>query len=98
MNDVTDPDYYRRIKINRRWYLIVPELYTGSHSSCAFYDRAGEDDENHSICKLCPTLDDGPPALDNWDRHDCGSHGSIFVAPSKFTAYLAARVARRMDA
>jgi hypothetical protein len=29
-----DPDYYPRIKHNRRWYLIVPEIRY--HEGCAF--------------------------------------------------------------
>jgi hypothetical protein len=30
-----DPEYYPRIKHNRRWYLIVPEI--SYHDGCAFH-------------------------------------------------------------
>lgn len=98
MDDQSNPDYYPRIKINKRWYLAVPELEPGSHGGCAF-DRPGVDvtDYETGHCKLCKDADSEPPALDNWKRWDCGNHESIFVAPSKFPEYLAMRVAERMN-
>lgn len=98
MDDKSNSDYYPRLKINRRWYLIVPELQPGSHDHCAFYRRGvSDDDDKTSHCKLCRTADDEPPALDNWGRWDCGDKWSIFVAPKKFPEYLAARITERMS-
>ena len=98
MDNQADPDYYPRLKINKRWYLIVPELWPGQHTACAF-ERPGVDDNDYetSHCKLCKDQDSNPPSLDNWDRWDCGDKSSIFVAPKKFPEYLAMRVAERMN-
>ncbi len=101
MNDKANPDYYPRMKINKRWYLIVPEIDPGQHTCCAF-DTGISDTEFRrnkaaSYCKLCPTYDDEPEALDNWKRWDCGERNSIFVAPSKLPEYLAALVTQRME-
>ena len=98
MDNQADPDYYPRIKINKRWYLIVPELEPGSHVASAFH-REGVDDDDYetSHCKLCKDADSNPPSLNDWERWDCGDKSSIFVAPKKFPEYLAMRVAERMN-
>lgn len=92
MNDKSHPDYYPRIKINERWYLIVPELHVGAHNGCAFYQP-----ESVNECRLCTRASRNPEALDGWERFDCGDHETIFVAPSKFQKYLSERVSIRMN-
>ena len=96
-----DPDYYPRMKINRRWYLIVPELQgrgmTNGHEGCAFYRPSNyiDDIDHYSHCTLMKKAD--------WDRvptfrrHDCGDTSTIFVAPSKFPEYLAAVAVLKME-
>ncbi len=47
-----DADYYPRMKIHRRWYLIVPEMEPPSHSpheGCAFYRPEQEKEDNGTI-------------------------------------------------
>lgn len=85
----SDPDYYPRIKIGRRWYLIVPE--THHHEGCAFELCGGYK------CKLVAAAggDDGNVPL--FDRHDCGENGTIFVAPAKFPEYLATLAANKLE-
>ena len=99
-----DPDYYPRLKINRRWYLIVPELLQGSymtngHEGCAFY-RPSNDIDDHSHCALIKKAkrdgDDGDN-VPTFKRHDCGDTSTVFVAPSKFPEYLAAVAVLKME-
>lgn len=103
-----DADYYPRMKIRRRWYLIVPEMdniahtYNG-HEGCAFYrpDKHNTfDDEDFAHCKLMDEahklLGDGYGAPE-FKRHDCGDTGKIFVAPSKFPEYRAHLVANKLE-
>lgn len=92
MNDKSHPDYYPRIKINERWYLIVPELHVGAHNGCAFYQPKAV-----NACKLCANGNNRPDALDDWARFDCGQNDTILVAPGKFQKYLSERVSIRMN-
>lgn len=91
-----DPDYYPRLKINRRWYLIVPELrgreFNG-HEGCAFYRPSNYIDD--SACTLMPKTDGD--RVPTFRRHDCGDTSTIFVAPSKFPEYLAAVAVLKME-
>lgn len=84
-----DPDYYPRIKINRRWYLIVPEI--DYHEGCAFECRGD------SVCKLIEANGGTAEGLPLIKRHDCGDNGTIFVAPSKFPEYRAHLVAEQLE-
>jgi hypothetical protein len=95
VDDKSNPDYYPRIKVNKRWYLIVPELWPGAHSGCAFYEPKYDDavyEGDKSSCRLCRNADATPPSLDGWDRWDCGDKATIFVPPAKFPEYMAKRV------
>lgn len=84
-----DPDYYPRLKINRRWYLIVPEI--DYHDGCAFHCSGGSD------CKLIKANGEDYDGVPTFKRHDCGDHASIFVAPSKFPEYLATIAANKLE-
>ena len=94
-----DADYYPRIKIRRRWYLIVPEVYdpgSGGHEGCAFYrpERFNTDLDDFSHCKLmCKDVDRVP----TFTRHDCGDTSTVFVAPAKFQEYMALVVANKLE-
>jgi hypothetical protein len=83
-----DADYYPRIKHNRRWYLIVPEI--NFHDGCAFHCPDSESD-----CKLIKIGDAKDVSL--FKRHNCGDQGTIFVTPSKFPEYRAHLVAERLE-
>jgi hypothetical protein len=87
-----DPDYYPRIKHNRRWYLIVPEI--SFHDGCAFHCPDSESD-----CKLIKLFKDGwdAEAVPLFKRHDCGDQGTIFVTPAKFPEYRAHLVAEKLE-
>lgn len=85
-----DPDYYRHIKVNKRWYLIVPELYhhteNGSpHRGCAFHTPNHPKHE----CRLAKENGGYFDKVPLFQRHDCGLYDTIFVAPSKLPEYLA---------
>lgn len=84
-----DPDYYPRIKINRRWYLIVPEIDT--HDGCAFQCSDG------SQCKLVEAVGGDYDNVPLFERHSCGETDTIFVAPSKFPEYLATVAANKLE-
>ena len=84
-----DPDYYPRIKINRRWYLVVPEI--SLHDGCAFQRESG------SGCKLIDALGGDYAAVPTFNRHDCGDNGTIFVTPSTFPEYLATIAAIKLE-
>jgi hypothetical protein len=94
-----DPDYYPRIKINRRWYMIVPEKSHGNHDGCAFYrpemDTNRHDDWSH--CKLMVACAGNEYNSPVFERHDCGDRGTIFVAPAKFPEYRAHLVAEKLE-
>ena len=83
-----DADYYPRIKHNRRWYLIVPEI--NFHDGCAFHCPDSESD-----CKLIKIGD--AKAVPLFKRHNCGDQGTIFVTPSKFPEYRAHLVAEKLE-
>jgi len=83
-----DADYYPRIKHNRRWYLIVPEI--SFHEGCAF-----ECPDIESDCKLIKIGD--AEAVPLFKRHNCGDQGTIFVTPSKFPEYRAHLVAEKLE-
>jgi hypothetical protein len=85
-----DPDYYPRIKIDRRWYLIVPEI--DLHEGCAF---ACPDDAE--LCKLIEANGGTSEGLSLFKRHDCGEQGTIFVTPAKFPEYRAHLVANKLE-
>jgi hypothetical protein len=85
-----DPDYYPRIKHNRRWYLIVPEI--SYHDGCAFQCHWKDGD-----CKLIKKQGGDSKAVSLFKRHDCGDNGTIFVEPSKFHEYLATIVANKLE-
>jgi hypothetical protein len=98
-----DADYYPRMKIHRRWYLIVPEMEPPSHSpheGCAFYRADKENDHDFKHCRLMADAKDsrgdglGTP---EFKRHDCGDNGTIFVAPSKFPEYRAHLVVNKLE-
>ena len=96
-----DHDYYPQIKLRGRWYLIVPEMdgVDSPHDGCAFY-RPELDDNDFKHCRL---MDDAYKRRgDGYDspefkRHDCGDHGTIFVAPAKFPEYRAHLVAEKLE-
>lgn len=89
-----DPDYYPRLKYNRRWYLIVPEI--DYHDGCAF--QCGIDDGTMGYdCKLIKANGGDSAAVQLFGRHDCGDTATIFVAPSKFPEYLAAMAAEKLE-
>lgn len=96
-----DPDYYPRLKINRRWYLIVPELegsgMTNGHEGCAFYRPSNYIDgiDEFSECALMQKT--GGENVPTFKRHDCGDTSTVFVAPSKFPEYLAAVAVLKME-
>jgi hypothetical protein len=83
-----DADYYPRIKHNRRWYLIVPEI--SYHDGCAFQCS------DHGLeCTL--SKKGGKKDVPLFKRHDCGDQGTIFVTPSKFPEYRAHLVAEKLE-
>jgi hypothetical protein len=85
-----DADYYPRIKHNRRWYLIVPEI--SYHDGCAFHCPDSKND--------CTLINKGGGDSTNvplFKRHDCGDNGTIFVAPSKFPEYLATIAINKLE-
>jgi hypothetical protein len=84
-----EADYYPRIKINRRWYLIVPEI--SYHDGCAFQCSTG------TQCKIINANDGTSYGLPLFKRHDCGETGTIFVAPSKFPEYRAHLVVKKLE-
>lgn len=86
-----DADYYPRIKINRRWYLIVPEI--SYHDGCAFHCE----DDLKTDCKLIKAYGGDSGLAPMFKRHDCGDSGTIFVAPSKFPEYLATVTGNILD-
>ena len=89
-----DADYYPRIKFNRRWYLVVPELNGHNpHEGCAFYCRSFQDDD----CKLIAKAGGDACKVTLFDRVDCGEGAVIFVAPSKFPEYRAHLVAEKLE-
>jgi hypothetical protein len=85
-----EADYYPRIKHNKRWYLLVPEVLI--HEGCAFY-KPGRGTE----CRLIN--ENGGVGYDPpmFKRHDCGDHGTIFLAASKFPEYRAHLVAKKLE-
>ena len=85
-----DPDYYPRIKHNRRWYLIVPEI--NYHEGCAFECPGDE-----GLCKLIEANGGTAEGLPLFKRHDCGDNGTIFVTPAKFPEYRAHLVAEKLE-
>jgi hypothetical protein len=85
-----DPDYYPRIKHNRRWYLIVPEI--SYHDGCAFECQAAD-----SSCKLIEKHGGDSSDVPLFKRHDCGDNSTIFVTPSKFPEYRAHLVAEKLE-
>ena len=85
-----DADYYPRIKHNRRWYLIVPEI--SYHDGCAF-----ECPGNESDCTLINKGGGDSTNVPLFKRHDCGDNGTIFVEPSKFPEYLATIVINKLE-
>jgi hypothetical protein len=87
-----DPDYYPRIKINRRWYLIVPETRAHFHEGCAFHCLDSESD-----CKLIEKHGGDSSDVPLFKRHDCGDNGTIFVTPAKFPEYRADLVANKLE-
>lgn len=84
-----DPEYYPRIKINRRWYLIVPEI--SYHDGCAFSCDEG------SKCKLIDACGGDSADVPLFDRHNCGDTATIFVKPAKFPEYRAHLVAEQLE-
>lgn len=95
-----DPDYYPRMKINRRWYLIVPDLQGrefNGHVGCAFYRPSNyiDDIDDYSHCTLMKKADWGN--VPTFRRHDCGDTSTVFVAPSKFPEYLAAVAVLKLE-
>jgi hypothetical protein len=85
-----DADYYPRIKHNRRWYLIVPEI--SYHDGCAFQCHWKDGD-----CKLIKKGGGDSTNVPLFKRHDCGDNGTIFVTPAKFPEYRAHLVAERLE-
>lgn len=100
-----DPDYYPRMKINRRWYLIVPELQGrefNGHEGCAFYRPSNYiayiDDYGHcDLMKKAVLAGHDGDSVPTFRRHDCGDTSTVFVAPSKFPEYLAAVAVLKME-
>lgn len=100
-----DADYYPRMKIHRRWYLIVPEIDNSVdfswHSGCAFYRPEQEKEDND--WSMCSLVNDARKAgyegylAPEFKRHDCGDNGTIFVAPSKFPEYRAQLVVQKLE-
>lgn len=100
-----DADYYPRIKIHRRWFLIVPEIDKSNdfswHHGCAFYRPELEKEDND--WSMCSLMNDAKKAgyegylTPEFKRHDCGDNGTIFVAPSKFPEYRAHLVADKLE-
>lgn len=99
-----DADYYPRMKIHRRWYLVVPELQSTDtefnlHMGCAFYrpDRYNDEHNDYAPCAIMDRY--GSRTIDNpvFKRHDCVDNGTIFVAPSKFPEYRALLVAQKLE-
>jgi len=88
-----DPDYYPRIKHNRRWYLIVPEI--SYHEGCAF---ECDDYTNHELdCTLVKKHGGDSKNVPLFKRHDCGDNGTIFVTPAKFPEYRAHLVVEKLE-
>jgi hypothetical protein len=86
-----EADYYPRLKHNKRWYLLVPEVL--HHEGCAFY-KPGIGTECRLITENGGTTD-GIPLF---NRHDCAAlDGTIFLAPSKFPEYRAQLVAKKLE-
>ena len=85
-----DADYYPRIKHNRRWYLIVPEI--SYHDGCAFQCHWKDGD-----CKLIRNHGGDAKDVPLFKRHDCGDDGTIFVTPAKFPEYRAHLVADKLE-
>jgi hypothetical protein len=85
-----DPDYYPRIKHNRRWYLIVPEI--SYHDGCAFQCHWKDGD-----CTLIKKQGGDSKDVPLFKRHDCGDQGTIFVTPSKFPEYRAHLAAEKLE-
>ena len=96
-----DPDYYPRLKINRRWYLIVPELQGrefNGHEGCAFYRPSNYIDDSHcDLMKKAVLVGHDGGRVPTFRRHDCGDTSTVFVAPSKFPEYLAAVAVLKME-
>lgn len=100
-----DADYYPRIKLRRRWYLIVPEMVglgdSSYHEGCAFFRPELERDD--SAFSMCALMTDAKRrqgeeyVTPEFERHDCGDNSTIFVAPSKFPAYRAHLVANKLE-
>jgi hypothetical protein len=84
-----EADYYPRIKHNRRWYLIVPEV--DRHEGCAFYEPG-----IGTECRLINANERPADGVPLFERHDCGDD-TIFVAPSKFPEYRAHLVAKKLE-
>lgn len=84
-----DPGYYPRIKINRRWYLIVPEI--DAHDGCAFRCDKG------TKCRFVEENLGDYDTVPMFDRHDCGIADTIFVKPAKFPEYLATIAAIKLE-
>jgi hypothetical protein len=85
-----DPDYYPRIKHNRRWYLIVPEI--SLHDGCAFECRTAD-----AKCKLIEANGGTADGIPLFKRYDCGNQDTIFVTPTKFPEYRAHLVAEKLE-
>jgi hypothetical protein len=68
----------------------VPEVLI--HEGCAFYIP---DSDEH--CKLINENGGTTDELPMFKRHDCGDHGTIFLAPSKFPEYRAHLVAKKLE-
>ena len=89
-----DADYYPRIKFNRRWYLIVPELNgENPHEGCAFYCPVSK----NGACSLITEAGGDSGKVTLFNRVDCGKEGVIFVAPSKFPEYRAHLVVEKLE-
>lgn len=98
-----DADYYPRMKIHRRWYLLVPEIQKSMtafnpHEGCEFF-RPDKYSDAHSDFEHCALMDRHGGRSGNavFKRHDCGDNGTIFVAPIKFPEYRAHLVAKRLE-
>ena len=92
-------DYYPHLKINRRWYAVVPERADNDnpHFGCAFFDAKGyatvEGLREH--CRLNRGYEHKQSPV--FSRLGCGDQDSIFIAPSKFDDYRAYLVARQLN-
>lgn len=88
-------DYYPRLKIGHRWFLIVPETGdTNPHTMCHFHcPGVGHD------CKLMNACghDTHPSDSPTFRRLDCGNDGTIFIRPSKWPEYRALLVAKKLE-